>query len=81
VVRNNQGQPLTGARIIYGTATFFPPPAITEAQGYELTVGASDAEWYVRVVDEHDVELSPVVLARAAGLDSGNCWIRLDWRQ
>ncbi|MBI5876676.1 MAG: TMEM198/TM7SF3 family protein [Chloroflexi bacterium] len=81
IVRDRLGQPMSGARIKYGTATVFPPVAVTEAKGYELTVGSTDGEWYVRIVDDKDVEISPVVVVRTAGLDNGDCWVRLDWKK
>ena len=57
VVHDAQGQPLIGMRIHYTTGTVFPPDAVTEAKGYELTVGQSDAVWLVNVVDAAVMEI------------------------
>jgi hypothetical protein len=81
LVRDAQNQPLAGVRIRYTTQTIFPPTAVTEAKGYELTVGTADGEWFLTIVDTADKPISPTVSVRLSGLQSGNCWYQLNWRR
>ena len=80
-VRDAQNQPIAGVRIHYATQTKFPPSGITEAKGYELTVGTADTEWFVTIVDSSDRPLSPTVSVHTSGLQAGNCWYLLNWRR
>jgi hypothetical protein len=80
-VRDSGNQPVFGVRIRYTTQTIFPPAAVTEAKGYELTIGTADADWFLTIVDGANNSLSPTVLVRTSGLYSGNCWYLVNWRR
>lgn len=79
-VRDAQGQPLSRVRVRYTTGTIFPPDAVTEAKGFELTVGTADADWFISIVDGNGTALSPTVKVHTAGLYNGDCWFQLNWR-
>ena len=80
-VRDAQNQPLVGVRVHYVTQTVFPHSGVTEAKGYELTVGSADAEWFLTIVDSGDRPLSPTISVRTSGLQAGSCWFVLNWRR
>ena len=80
-VRDSQNQPLVGVRIRYHTTTVFPNDAVSEAKGYELTVGTAEVDWNLTIVDANGKALSPTVRVRTSGLQSGNCWYLLNWRR
>ena len=80
-VRDSQNQALVGVRIRYNTQTVFPSDALTEAKGYELTVGTSDVDWNLTIVDAGGKSLSQTVRVHTSGLQNGDCWFQLNWRR
>lgn len=86
-VRDGQGQGLPNVPIRF--VARYPRPQEfqgrtktgSEAGRYELTVGTSDNEFDLTIVDNDNRPQSVTIKVITAGFDSGNCWYQLNWRR